>query len=388
MAGAGIRGRGVLVTETAIDDLVAAGLYDPDAPNAGAVLELLEYLLDVGLSIPEMASAPHGLLSLAAFRSVRPEQGRCTFADAAEQATVDHGFALRLWRAAGFPDPRPHERSFSDRDVAMFALAKTLQRLVGTDLVVQLMRTMGESTARIAEAEVALLRANIEAPLVAEQQLVEVARAYVTVADQVLPRVVDAIDTLHRHHIEMIGRRYSDAGTVPSAVNLAYLAVGFADLAGYTGLSQELDPAELGSMLSVFEEVTGDAIAAAGAHVVKRIGDAVMFVTSAPGVACAVALELMEACAAHRLPRLRIGLAFGEVIVRQGDFHGPTVNLAARLVTAAEPGVVLTDATLAQRLGRLDDLLSFHAAGKYTLAGFVEPVEAFQLLRAQPPVRR
>jgi adenylate cyclase len=367
----------------AIDDLIAAGLYDPDGPDAKARLELLEYLLEIGVSIPEMARSEHGLLSLAAFRTLRPELDRCTFAEAAEQADVEHAFALRVWRASGFPDPRPHERRFSERDVAMLQLARTLQRLVGTDLVVQLMRTIGESTARIAEAEVALLRANIEAPLVAEHQLVEVARAYVTVAEQVLPRVVDAIDTLHRHHLETIGRRYSDAGTIPSAVNLAYLTVGFADLAGYTGLSQELDPGELGAMLSVFEGITGDVIAAAGAHVVKRIGDAVMFVTSAPGIACSVALDLIDECAAHRLPRLRIGLAFGEVIVRQGDFHGPTVNLAARLVTAAEPGVVLTDGVLANRLSRMDDRLSFHAAGRYTLAGFAEPVEAFQLLRAR-----
>jgi adenylate cyclase len=376
------------VTETTdrVADLVAAGLYDPDAPGAEARLELLEFLLDLGVSIPEMARSEHGLLSLAAFRAVRPEHGRCTFAEAAERAAVDHAFALRVWRAAGFADPRPHERSFSDRDVAMLQLARTLGRLVGTDLVVQLMRTIGESTARIAEAEVALLRANVEAPLVAEHQLVEVARAYVTVAEQVLPRIVDAIDTLHRHHIEVIGRRYSDAGTVPTAANTAFLAVGFADLAGYTGLSQELDPAELGSLLSRFEGVTGDVIAAAGAHVVKRIGDAVMFVTSAPGVACAVALDVADACAQLRLPRLRIGLAFGEVVVRQGDFHGPTVNLAARLVTAAEPGVVLTDASLAERLARLDDRLTFHAAGRYTLAGFAEPVEAYQLLRVTRPL--
>jgi adenylate cyclase len=372
------------VTETSehVADLVAAGLYDPEAPDAAAKLELFEYLLELGVSIPEMVRSEHGLLSLAAFRSVRPAEGRCTFREAAEQADVDHGFALRIWRAAGFPDPRPYKRDFSGRDVSMLQLARTLQRLVGTDLVVQLMRTMGESTARIAEAEVALLRANVEAPLVAEQQLVTVARAYVTVAQQVLPRVVDAIDTLHRHHIDVISRRYSDAGNIPSAANLANLAVGFADLAGYTGLSQELDPADLGAMLSKFEGITGDMIAAAGAHVVKRIGDAVMFVTSAPGVACTVALDLIDACTQAHLPRLRIGLAFGDVIGRQGDFHGPTVNLAARLVTAADPGVVLTDTTLAQRLGRLDDRLSFHPAGRYTLAGFSEPVEAFQLLRA------
>ena len=43
---------------TDADDLIAAGLYDPDAPDAGAQLELLRFLLDdVGASIPEVVQA-------------------------------------------------------------------------------------------------------------------------------------------------------------------------------------------------------------------------------------------------------------------------------------------------------------------------------------------
>jgi len=103
-------------------------------------------------------------------------------------------------------------------------------------------------------------------------------------------------------------------------------------------------------MLERFEATTGNVIAAAGANVVKRIGDAVMFVTNAPGVACALALELLEACTRAGLPKLRIGLAWGDVMVRQGDFYGPTVNLAARLVASADPGTALADAELHGRL--------------------------------------
>jgi class 3 adenylate cyclase len=366
------------------EDLIDAGLYDPDAPGAEIRLELLEYLLSIGVSIPEMVRADEEdrLVSVAAFRMLRPDAARCTFAEAAAAAGVDIGFARRVWRGAGFADPRPFERNFSDRDVGLLSLSRTLQSIVGTEQVVQLVRTMGEATARIAEAEVALMRANIEAPLMDQEQFVSVAQAYHAVANDVLPLMVDGIDTLHRRHLEVIARRYSDAGTRPSTVNVAYLTVGFADLAGYTGLSQELDAGELGALLTTFESVTGDRIASAGAHVVKRLGDAVMFVTSAPGVACLVALDLVDECAAQRLPRLRVGLAFGEVIVRQGDFHGPTVNLAARLVAAAEPGVILTDGSLAQRLGSLDDRYAFHLAGRYQLAGYTDAVEAFQLLRA------
>ncbi len=134
-------------------------------------------------------------------------------------------------------------------------------------------------------------------------------------------------------------------------------------------------------MLDRFEAATGDVIAAAGANVVKRIGDAVMFVTNAPGIACSLALDLLEACAAARLPKLRVGIAFGDVMVRQGDFYGPTVNLAARLVSSAEAGTALADAGLQGRLARVRGGYAFVAAGRYRLAGFVEPVEAYQLLR-------
>jgi class 3 adenylate cyclase len=115
--------------------------------------------------------------------------------------------------------------------------------------------------------------------------------------------------------------------------------------------------------------------------VVKRIGDAVMYVTNAPGIGCTLGLDLIEACAAERLPKLRVGVAFGDVIVRQGDFYGPTVNLAARLVAAADPGTVLADSELHARLGGIRGRYAFVPAGRLTLSGFATPVEAFQLLR-------
>jgi adenylate cyclase len=144
---------------------------------------------------------------------------------------------------------------------------------------------------------------------------------------------------------------------------------------------EERPPEELATMLDRFEATTGDVISAAGASVVKRIGDAVMFVTNAPGVGCTLSLELLEACARAGLPKLRIGVAFGDVMVRQGDFYGSTVNLAARLVAEAPAGTALTDREMRDRLERVRLGYTFTPSGKYNLAGFTEPVEVFQLLR-------
>jgi len=367
-----------------VDDLVAAGLYRPDDPLASERLELFVFLLDeIGASIPELVQADEqgGLLSFAAFRSLRVGRDGLTFAEAVQRAGIDPGTALALWRGAGFADPRPFERRFGSQDVEMFTLFGALTEFLAEEQVQQLMRILGEAVGRVAEAEVSLMRSNIEAPLAEQKRYVDVARTYLAVAEAVLPRITDMIDSIHRHHLQAIGRRYSEVGAPTTTLNVVQLAVGFADLAGYTGMWQEREPAQLAVMLDRFEATTGDVITAAGANVAKRIGDAVMYVTNAPGVACALALELLEACAAARLPKLRVGVSFGDVMVRHGDFYGPTVNLAARLVSTAEAGTALTDAGLQRRLERVRSGYAFLAAGKYRLAGFDEPVEAYQLLR-------
>jgi len=366
------------------DDFVTAGLYDPHSADAAERFALLTYLTDeVGASIPELVRAEEvgGLLSFAAVRSLRPEGERWTLTEVAAQVDIDVGFAAAIWRASGFVDARPFERRFAPGDIAVFELFRDLAALVGREHSLQLARTIGEAIARIADAEVALLRSNVEAPLAAQGQFVDVARTYAAVAGQLFPRITEVIDLFHRRQVELIGRRYSDVGAPVSSVNVVELAVGFADIAGYTGLSHRLDPSELAAMLARFEATTGDVIAASGATVAKRIGDAVMFVTNAPGVACALALELIEACTRERLPKLRVGLSVGQVIVRQGDFYGPTVNLAARLVASADPGTALADAALHRRLARVRAGYGFAAAGKFQLPGFDDPVEVFQLLR-------
>ena len=63
-----------------------------------------------------------------------------------------------------------------------------------------------------------------------------------------------------------------------------------------------------------------------------------------------MATELLAQLRLDReLPRARIGLAAGPVVSHQGDYYGDVVNLAARLVKAAEPGTVLIAESLADR---------------------------------------
>ena len=120
------------------------------------------------------------------------------------------------------------------------------------------------------------------------------------------------------------------------------MAVGFADMVGFTLLSQHLGNEELAAVVARFEELAHDTVVALGGRVVKMIGDEVMFVVQTTGSAAEIGLSLAEAYADDELlSDVRVALAFGPVLVQDGDYYGPVVNLANRLVNVANPGTVL-----------------------------------------------
>ncbi|MGI8665741.1 MAG: adenylate/guanylate cyclase domain-containing protein, partial [Jatrophihabitans sp.] len=127
------------------------------------------------------------------------------------------------------------------------------------------------------------------------------------------------------------------------------VAVGFADLAGYTSLSRQIEVGELSAVLEEFEALAADLVAEHRGQVVKTIGDEVLFVADTAVAAAEIALELQR-LAGPRLPPLRIGLAYGSVLARFGDVYGPVVNLASRLTGLARVGTVLIDQQLAAEL--------------------------------------
>jgi adenylate cyclase len=123
---------------------------------------------------------------------------------------------------------------------------------------------------------------------------------------------------------------------------LPELCVGFADMVGFTMLSQQLSEEELAALVSRFEDVAHDTVTARGGRVVKMIGDEVMFVTDTATDAARIALALAEAYADDELlSDVRVALAVGPVLVQDGDFYGPVVNLASRAADIAAPGSVL-----------------------------------------------
>jgi len=127
--------------------------------------------------------------------------------------------------------------------------------------------------------------------------------------------------------------------------------VGFVDLVRFAAVTENVADDELERLIVRFEEVAYDAIVDGGGRMVKMIGDAVMFVADDPERATLVAIDLVDAYARDDLlPPARAGLALGQVLARDGDYYGPPVNLAARIVDVARPSRVVASDELRDAL--------------------------------------
>lgn len=122
------------------------------------------------------------------------------------------------------------------------------------------------------------------------------------------------------------------------------LAVGFADLCGFTPLSRTLAERELVTIVERFEGAALLALPAAGATLVKMLGDGVLFHADDVATAIDAAASLVaEAHAGGDLPDVRAAVTYGRVVVRAGDCFGESVNRASRLLDVAPPGTVVAD---------------------------------------------
>jgi adenylate cyclase len=357
--------------------LAALGLYDPTTPDAAERLTLVRLALDHGATVDDIRAALAGsrLHALAADRLLLDQAPRWTLDAAAEQAGVTPEFAGRLWRALGFAVPAPDTVVCTDHDLEVFAFLRDLAAALSSADAVTFARATGASLARVADAAIEMVRAGIEAPLRREGASdVDVATQFVEVASTMAPRLYPMFEAVNRRHLVEAARRYSLWGASPTESSTTEAVIGFADLVGYSSLNQRLSTTELDDLLATFEQRVLDAVARPGTRLVKVIGDEAMFAAGTATDAVDVATELLDA---PDLPMLRVGLAAGTVLAREGDLFGTVVNLAARLEALAEPGQVIVDAATARGLG--DG--SACPLGSRAVDGFASPVEVFSLTR-------
>jgi adenylate cyclase len=304
------------------------------------------------------------------FRAVGLDPPSLRRGDVVAATGVEGDRTIRWWRAMGFAEVPDGDVAFNALDVDLVA---RLGELVDADLlddgdVLRLARLLGVSFQRITEAQL-------------------------TAAEEVLSRVraigvdpggrPDLLGDLHgderrimtllersityvwqRHMIAALGRRTQ----ADRAADLR--AVGFADMAGFTRLSNSLEGPALAALIDRFESISFDVVAHSDGRVVKLIGDEVMFVAPTLVGAVDIALALQEQMGEQGdMPTLRCGLAVGPTVEVGGDVFGSTVNLASRLTAIAKPGAVLVPRDQAQTLDGVAGLTVRPVRRRYDLKG-------------------
>lgn len=315
------------------------------APSVETQSELAELLALAGVPEDDIREATEArLLPLLAVESLAMGQGVHDLDEVAERTGLGVERLRVLWGALGLAVPRAGERVFTETDVEQLSAVADLvdSGLADPDIVIQLTRVLGSSMSRLANAQTDLI-AN-------RAQTGEVVMA--GGADWFGDRFTDILDQVWRRHLQAAARsRLTGPLRGELATGMPEQAIGFADLVGFTALSQQLDAAALASVVDRFETVAYATVGIHGGRVVKMIGDEVMFAIADPVAAARCALDLAESYhAADDLSDVRVGMAWGAAIDRDGDLFGPPVNLASRITGIAYPGAVVIDDELRQRL--------------------------------------
>src|SRR5215210_1648161 len=184
------------------------------------------------------------------------------------------------------------------------------------------------------------------------------------------------------------------------------VTVLFADLSGYTAVAEQMDPEAVKSMVDRCLRRLGEEVVRFGGTVDKYIGDNVMALFGAPvaheddaeravraalGMQAAMEELNVEAQEAYGVSfALRVGVNTGEVLAGAiGDAYtvtGDTVNVAARLQAAGQPGTITVgERTVRATAGNIE----YRDIGPLQLKGKAEPVPAWEAVAAAAhPLRR
>ena len=343
-------------------------------------IELVAWLLRRGFTVEQIRASITPTL-IAANRVLGDDGEYVSAREVCERTGFDLNVLEGLHRAVGLPRiDDPDAAVLLRADAEATARAKVFLDLgIDERQVVTIVRLLAEGVGHAAEVmRVSALTAMLR-PGATE---IELAQAAERLARQTLPYLGPIIEDLlllrlrHGFETEAVNAAERAAGTLPGARDVT---VAFADLVGFTQLGEALPAEKLESVAGRFADLARD-VTEAPVRLVKMIGDAVMFVCPDPIALLKAVLQLIDNAAADDLPRLRVGMAFGAAVNRNGDWYGSPVNVASRVTGIARPGAVLATESARQAVGDIARI-TWAFVGARQLRGVRDEVRLFRARR-------
>jgi len=257
-------------------------------------------------------------------------------------------------------------------------IAKAMEVGLPLDAMLQLTRVYVRAISQIADAEVRLVHLYVHEPLMRSGASAEaLGQEMLTLTEDLLPLAAPLLEQLHwrmlSHFIEqdVVGHMETEIARDDADVGLMLVAIAFADLAGYTQLTErEGDLHALDVVERFLHEVS--TTLPEHARVIKTIGDEVMIIGPDPGALTTWAVALRERLA--DAPRPRIAVHYGYARYRDGDYYGREINLAARVSAESGAGEVLVTRAVVEASG---SGLRFEPIADVQLRGFKDSTEIF-----------
>jgi adenylate cyclase len=158
-------------------------------------------------------------------------------------------------------------------------------------------------------------------------------------------------------------------------------ACAFADLSGYTRLTEEAGD-EVATQVSIkLAELVNEVASRHAGAVVKMLGDGVLFHFKDPQDAVMASLEMLDRARPAGLPPAHVGVNAGPMIYEEGDYFGRAVNIAARIAAQAGAGQVFVGEDLVRSVPpqgfRVVDV------GQFELKGIARPVRIYEAIKDQ-----
>ena len=353
---------------------------------------LIQLLLRRGIAVERIAEADraHSILSRhvdLVFPAGVP--AHYTFAQAAEMVGSSVAELRRFWDASRAGESG---EAVSEEDVVMLrGLKAALDAGFPAEALLQMVRVYADALERVAEAEARLfhfyVHERLRATGLSGGGLVDRTTA---VQGQLSPLVEPAILYFHRRGVARAAREdvalhlAEEAGllAIPDLPGHLPVAVVFIDLSSFTPLAEAMGDLVAAQVVERFSALVRAEVNRWGGRVVKQIGDAFMlvFASTEPAVRCSLAI-VERVAAEPQFPAVRGGIHWGNVLYREGDYLGSTVNLAARLAAEAGRHQLLVSDAARREVAALPQVNFVHL-GARRLKGVAEMVELFEARRS------
>ena len=309
-----------------------------------------------------------------------------TFREVAEEMGLAFETLERIYVAFGLPRPGADETVREEDLEAIRGVPFLLGAGVGEGQVLQMARVWGDGVRRIAQYQTHYLHAVIEEPF--RRRGMSGFEAYDAAVREVglrsgrlgeiligwlLRRHAETFTTEHQFgHIEAALEAAGVRPRTPQGVG----AAAFADLTGYTSLTEEAGDETAAEVSLTLARLVSEVAAHHQGEVVKMLGDGVHFHFREPADAVRASLEIVRTVRPNGLPPAHIGVNAGPMIYDEGDYFGRTVNIAARIAGKASADQVFVGEDLTRVVD--PDGFAFREVGAFELKGIAEPVRLFE----------